>query len=105
MKINMPVTDIEHPFPKGRLIVSQTDLKGITTYANDTFIEISGFNQDELIGHNHNLVRHPDMPPEAFADLWTTIKSGKLWRGIVKNRCKKRRLLLGGSIGSPCIQA
>ncbi len=88
MKINMPVTQTERPFPKGKYIVSRTDLKGITTYVNDTFIEISGFSQDELIGKNHNVVRHPDMPPQAFAWLWNTLKDGRPWRGVVKNRCK-----------------
>ncbi|MEN6629729.1 MAG: methyl-accepting chemotaxis protein [Sulfuricella sp.] len=88
MKINLPVTQIEKPFPKGRLIVSKTDLKGITTYANDLFIELSGFSREELIGKNHNIVRHPDMPPQAFAWLWDTIKKGQPWRGTVKNRCK-----------------
>ncbi|MDD5240790.1 MAG: methyl-accepting chemotaxis protein [Sulfuricella sp.] len=88
MKINLPVTQIEKPFPKGRLIVSKTDLKGITTYANDTFVELSGFSREELIGKNHNIVRHPDMPPQAFAWLWDTVKKGQPWRGVVKNRCK-----------------
>ena len=88
MKVNLPVTQVEVPFPKGRYIVSRTDLKGITTYANDTFIEISGFSHDELIGKNHNVVRHPDMLPGAFAWLWDTLKEGRPWRGIVKNRCK-----------------
>lgn len=88
MKVNLPVTQTEVPFPKGRYIVSRTDLKGSITYANDTFIAISGFTREELIGKNHNLVRHPDMLPGAFAWLWDTIKEGRPWRGIVKNRCK-----------------
>ncbi len=88
MKNNQPVTNREVPFPKGRYIVSRTDLKGMITYANDTFIDISGFSQDELIGKNHNIVRHPDMLPGAFAWLWGTLKEGRPWRGIVKNRCK-----------------
>ncbi len=88
MKINLPVTQAERPFPKGEYIVSKTDLKGITTYANDTFVKVSGFSREELIGKNHNLVRHPDMPPQAFEWLWNTIKEGRPWRGVVKNRCK-----------------
>ena len=88
MKTNLPVTQVEVPFPKGRYIVSRTDLKGIITYANDTFVDISGFTREELIGKNHNLVRHPDMPPQAFAWLWDTIKEGRPWRGTVKNRAK-----------------
>lgn len=88
MKINLPVTQQETPFPKGRYIVSRTDLKGVTTYVNDTFVDVSGFSRDELIGKSHNVVRHPDMPPEAFAWMWATIRQGRPWRGTVKNRCK-----------------
>jgi aerotaxis receptor len=88
MKINLPVTQIEIPFPQGKYLVSKTDLKGTITYANDAFIDISGFSRDELLGKNHNLVRHPDMPPQAFEDLWRTVKSGQPWRGLVKNRAK-----------------
>ncbi|MFZ2269694.1 MAG: PAS domain-containing methyl-accepting chemotaxis protein [Azonexus sp.] len=69
-------------------IVTKTDLSGVITYANQDFIKISGFSEVELIGQNHNLVRHPDMPVEAFADMWMTLKSGKPWNGLVKNRCK-----------------
>lgn len=88
MKTNLPVTQVEVPFPTGRYIVSRTDLKGVITYVNDTFVDISGFTRDELIGKSHNLVRHPDMLPEAFAWLWSTVKEGRPWRGMVKNRCK-----------------
>jgi aerotaxis receptor len=88
LKVNLPVTQNEVPFPKGRYVVSRTDLKGSITYANDTFVDLSGFSQDELIGKNHNLVRHPDMPAAAFQNLWDTVKEGRPWRGIVKNRCK-----------------
>ncbi|MDD5176158.1 MAG: PAS domain-containing methyl-accepting chemotaxis protein [Sterolibacterium sp.] len=88
MKTNLPVTQVEVPFPKGRYIVSRTDLKGIITYGNDTFFDISGFMRDEMIGNSHNMVRHPDMPPQAFEDLWRTVKAGRPWRGLVKNRSK-----------------
>ncbi|HJW03487.1 MAG TPA: PAS domain-containing methyl-accepting chemotaxis protein [Azospira sp.] len=88
MKKNLPVTQVEVPFTKGKYIVSKTDLKGCITYANETFITLSGFSREELYGQSHNLVRHPDMPPAAFADLWATVKEGRPWRGIVKNRCK-----------------
>ena len=88
MKINEPVTDVEIPFPQDSILVSKTDAKGTITYANPAFVRISGFSEDELIGKNHNLVRHPDMPPAAFKDLWDTVKSGDTWTGMVKNRAK-----------------
>lgn len=88
MKNNQPVTQREIPFPPNTYLVSRTDLKGIITYVNDAFEGISGFSRAELIGQSHNIVRHPDMPPQAFEDLWRTVKSGLPWRGMVKNRCK-----------------
>lgn len=88
MKINHRVTDTERPVKSGSVLVSKTDLKGIITYCNRDFIEISGYKEQELIGSNHNIVRHPDMPAEIFAELWRTVKSGVPWSGIVKNRCK-----------------
>ena len=88
MKINLPVTQQEQVLTDSDSLISTTSLKGIITYANKDFIEISGFPEQELLGKNHNMVRHPDMPVEAFQDLWDTVKSGKPWMGIVKNRCK-----------------
>ncbi len=88
MRVNTPVTSNEYVLKDGQSIVSKTDLKGIITYVNKDFIEVSGFTEQELIGSPHNLVRHPDMPPEAFADLWKTLKAGRPWNGMVKNRCK-----------------
>jgi len=88
MKINMPVTNQEIQMKKGAILVSRTDLKGIITDCNDEFISISGYTRDELIGASHNIVRHPDMPPAAFEDLWTTVKALNPWQGIVKNRTK-----------------
>jgi len=88
MKNNGPVTQREAPFPVGKYLVSKTDLRGVITYCNDAFVALSGFEKAELIGKSHNIVRHPDMPAAAFADLWTTVKAGRPWRGIVKNRCK-----------------
>ncbi|BBF85915.1 aerotaxis sensor receptor protein [Aquitalea magnusonii] len=88
MKINLPVTANELIVDPVNPIVTKTDVKGSITYANRAFIEISGFSEAELLGQNHNIVRHPDMPPSAFADLWETVKAGKPWRGIVKNRAK-----------------
>jgi aerotaxis receptor len=88
MRTNMPVTQVERHLKDGEYIVSKTDLKGRITYANRPFVEISGFSEEELIGKAHNIVRHPDMPPVAFDDLWRTLQSGKPWRGLVKNRSK-----------------
>lgn len=88
MKINMPVTQRQVELKDTLQIVSKTDLKGKITFINRDFVEVSGFSEEELVGQNHNIVRHPDMPPEAFADLWNTVQAGKPWIGIVKNRCK-----------------
>ena len=85
---NAFVSQREIPFPTGTVLISKTDTKGVITYANDAFVSVSGYTLEELIGRSHNLVRHPDMPPQAFKWLWDTLKEGKPWRGIVKNRCK-----------------
>lgn len=73
---------------EGTIIVSETDLKGNILYANEDFCKIAGYTLDELIGKPHNIVRHSDMPKVAFEDLWKTIQSGRIWKGIVKNRTK-----------------
>ena len=88
MRINMPITHTEYPLKKTDSIVSKTNLLGVITYINEDFIRVSGFTQEELVGSEHNIVRHPDMPPEAFEDMWQTLKEGRPWTGIVKNRCK-----------------
>ncbi len=88
MRTNLPVTNNEIELSDQKSIVSKTDLKGRITYINPYFIEVSGFTEDELMGSAHNIVRHPDMPPEAFADLWRSLKEGVPWTGMVKNRCK-----------------
>ena len=88
MRNNQPVTATEYPLGDDTLIVSKTDTKGRITYFNQQFLEASGFTHEELIGQPHNIVRHPDMPVEAFADLWATVKEGKPWAGAVKNRRK-----------------
>ncbi len=88
MKINMPVTDKEVLMNPGTILVTRTNLKGVITYANEAFIEISGFTKDELVGKNHNVVRHPDMPTAAFEDLWMCCKAGMPWTAPVKNRTK-----------------
>lgn len=88
MKINEPVSNNEVKMREGSILVSKTDLKGAITYCNQDFIEISGFTEAELLGKNHNIVRHPDMPPAAFAWLWDDLKAGKPWTAPVKNRAK-----------------
>jgi len=88
MKSNIPVSDVEYILADNDSIVSKTDLRGTITYINDDFVRISGFTQQELINTPHSIVRHPDMPPEAFADLWKALKAGRPWTGMVKNRCK-----------------
>ena len=88
MKINQPVTNREREVTAAHNILSTTDLKGAITYINPDFIEVSGFSEEELLHKNHNIVRHPDMPPAAFGSLWDEVKAGKPWMGLVKNRCK-----------------
>lgn len=88
MKQNLPVTARQTEIPPGVTLVSKTDLKGVITYANEAFVEVSGFALEELQGRSHNIVRHPDMPPAAFAEMWQTLQRGQPWRGLVKNRCK-----------------
>jgi len=88
MRQNLPITQREYPFPPNRTLVSVTDLKGRITYCNPAFIEVSGYSRDELLGQPHNILRHPDMPAEAFRDMWATIESGQPWSGVVKNRRK-----------------
>lgn len=81
-------TGVERPYPDGKLIVSRTDLNGVLTHVNDAFVEISGYTEDELLGKPQHILRHPDMPAEAYADLWATVKAGNKWHGYVKNLCK-----------------
>jgi len=75
-------------FFDGRSLISETDLKGNITYVNRKFVEMSGYSKSEAIGHPHNILRHPDMPRAAFAQMWKTIQSGQIWEGYVKNLCK-----------------
>jgi len=88
MKINMPVTQVEKTYGGDVMLVSTTDLKGVITSVNDGFVKVSGYGQDESVGRSHNIVRHPEMPPEAFENLWASLKAGRPWLGLVKNRCK-----------------
>ena len=88
MKINLPITQQERKFDADVRLVSTTDLKGIITYANPDFCKVSGFSLEELVGKSHNIVRHPDIPPLAFKELWKALKQGQPWYGVIKNRCK-----------------
>lgn len=78
-------TNLETPYPDGKLIVSTTNPYGIITHVNQSFVEMSGYSEQELIGAPHSILRHPDMPPAAFKDLWDTVGRGEKWQGIVKN--------------------
>lgn len=79
------VVDREVPFPEGSLIVSRTDPTGVITHANQAFVDMSGYTEQELIGQPHCILRHPDMPDAAFRDLWETVERGEKWHGYVKN--------------------
>jgi methyl-accepting chemotaxis protein len=88
MKLNMPVTNNEIVMNNGSILVTRTDLQGKILYANDEFLKISGYSRHEIIGKDHNIIRHPDMPPELFEDLWKTVKAMRPWAGVIKNRSK-----------------
>jgi len=88
MRKNLPVSNLETILPDNEFIYSRTDAKGVIVEANEAFAKVSGFTREEMIGQPHNLVRHPDMPEEAFADLWRDLKAGRPWCGLVKNRRK-----------------
>ncbi|MFY8274677.1 methyl-accepting chemotaxis protein [Pseudoalteromonas sp. SSDWG2] len=88
MRTNLPVTENEVFFEPKNKLISVTDLRGIITDCNQAFIDVSGYSKEELIGQPHNLIRHPHMPPEAFATMWRYLKDGRPWMGLVKNRCK-----------------
>ncbi len=88
MKNNGPVTGKENRFPDHYRLISSTDLKGVIKHCNEDFVNVSGYARDELIDSPHNLLRHPDMPASVFENMWKTIKRGKPWMGLVKNRCK-----------------
>lgn len=88
MRNNQPITQREFVFDAQATLMSTTDVNSYVTYANDAFIEVSGFSPEEINGQPHNMVRHPDMPTEAFADMWDTLKQGEPWTALVKNRRK-----------------
>ncbi|QDL55488.1 methyl-accepting chemotaxis protein [Rhodoferax aquaticus] len=88
MRLNLPITQHEFDYPAEQMLVSTTDTKGIITHCNPAFVAVSGYSYEELIGQNHNLVRHPDMPAAAYKDLWSTVGKGHPWTALVKNRRK-----------------
>ncbi|PIF16994.1 MULTISPECIES: PAS domain-containing methyl-accepting chemotaxis protein [unclassified Acidovorax] len=88
MRINLPVTQQNFDYPGDELLVSSTNTKGEITHCNPAFVRVSGYSYDELIGQPHNIIRHPDMPAEAYKDMWRTIGRGEPWTGLVKNRRK-----------------
>ena len=88
MRNNQPVTQQEYLIADSVTLMSTTDTQSHVTYANEAFVEVSGYSRDEILGQPHNLVRHPDMPSQAFADMWSTLKSGRSWTALVKNRRK-----------------
>ena len=82
MRMNLPVTQQEFDYPAEHMLVSMTDTRGFITHCNHAFVTVSGYTYDELIGQNHNIIRHPDMPPAAYKDLWSTAGRGAPWTGI-----------------------
>lgn len=102
---NQVTIDQEVEFDEEYELVSTTDTRGVITYANDHFCDIAGYTKEELIGKNHNLVRHPDMPKAAFADLWSKLKAKQAWRGAVKNRCKDGRYYWVDAFVTPVYEA
>lgn len=98
------VTQQEQVVTESANILSITDIGSRITYVNEDFEQISGYQQDELLGQKHNCIRHPDMPAEAFADLWKHLKQGRSWMGIVKNRCKNGDHYWVDAYASPIIK-
>ncbi|WP_111494411.1 methyl-accepting chemotaxis protein [Marinobacter bohaiensis] len=88
MRKNLPVTQREVRMSDGGRLITTTNAKGVITYCNDEFVDISGFSREELVGQAHNIIRHPDMPPSVFKHMWDTLKAGRAWMGVVKNRCR-----------------
>lgn len=88
MRTNLPVTGREKTYGEDERLISTTNLKGVIQSANDTFVRVSGFSLEELQSQPHNIVRHPDMPEAVYEDFWATLKTGRPWMGIIKNRCK-----------------
>ena len=88
MRKNLPVTQREVRMAESGRLITTTDSRGVITYCNDEFVDISGFSREELVGQPHNVIRHPDMPSAVFQGMWEYLKAGKPWMGVVKNRTK-----------------
>jgi aerotaxis receptor len=101
---NQHILNEEVTFSADQELVSTTDVRGVITYANPAFCQVAGYSVEELVGKNHNIVRHPDMPAAAFADLWQKLKQGQSWRGLVKNRCKDGRFYWVDAFVTPIYQ-
>ncbi len=101
---NQATANAEVTFPADIELISTTDSRGVITYSNAAFCQVSGYSSDELLGKNHNIVRHPDMPKAAFADLWQNLQQKKSWRGMVKNRCKDGRYYWVDAFVTPIYQ-
>ena len=102
---NQTVINEEVTFSDDEELVSVTDTRGVIRYANKEFCRVAGFSKEELVGKNHNIVRHPDMPKAAFADMWSKLNSGQAWRGAVKNRCKDGRYYWVDAFVTPLYEA
>jgi len=101
---NKPVSNIEVTFAASRHLITTTDKRGVITFVNQAFVDVSGYQETELLGQNHNIIRHPDMPKGAFKDLWQTIQQGLSWRGAVKNRCANGDYYWVDAYVSPILQ-
>ncbi|WP_271270763.1 methyl-accepting chemotaxis protein [Aliamphritea hakodatensis] len=105
MRNNQPIIDQEVLCEEGTPLVSTTDKKGRITFVNDAFVDICGYEREELIGQPHNLIRHPDVPSAVFADMWSKLQAGKPWMGIVKNRCKDGSYYWVNAYVTPIVEA
>src|SRR3546814_14341605 len=101
MRMNLPVTGRDVSISDTANILSTTDLNGDITYVNPDFIKLSGFEESELLGQHHNIVRHPDLLTEAFAALWSSVRGGTSWLGMVKNSCKNGEHSLVSAVVTP----
>lgn len=99
-----PATEPEYVLRPDDIIISATNARGVITFANNSFYRIAEYEPGELIGKPHNVIRHPDMPRTAFADLWNVIRDGKLWQGIVANRSKQGRIYWVKASVFPCFE-